>query len=121
MAEGVAAMSWSKWAAISCGLIAAGTAHAWADVIDGHWCYPDGRRISIQGPSIVTPAGSHIEGDYSRHFFSYVVPATEPDAGQTVSMMLMNEETVRLHVGAKASYSSDETTQVWHRCGPPTS
>jgi len=90
-------------------------------VIDGHWCFSDGERISIQGPAVVTPAGSSIQGDYSRHYFTYVVPPTDPGAGQTVSMMLMNEDTVHLRIGAMPSHSPDETTQVWHRCGPPTS
>ena len=114
-------MSRGKLAATGCVLIVAGTVSAWADVIDGHWCYSDGRRISIQGPAIVTPAGSQILGNYSRHFFSYVVPPTDPDAGQTVSMVLINEDTVHLHLGTAPSYSSDEAVQVWHRCGPPTS
>ena len=30
---------------------------AMADVIDGNWCYRDGRHFSIRGPDIVTPAG----------------------------------------------------------------
>ena len=114
-------MSWGKPAAIGCALIVAVTAHAWADAIDGHWCYPDGRRISIQGPAIVTPAGSRIQGDYARHFFTYIVPPVDPDPGQTVFMALVNEDTVHLRIGARPSYSPDETTQVWHRCGPPTS
>ena len=111
----------ARLAAMSCALISRSHVPAWADAIDGHWCYPDGRRISIQGPAIVTPAGSHIQGDYSRHFFTYVVPPADPDPGQTVSMALVNEDTVHLRIGAMPSYSSDETTQVWHRCGPPTS
>jgi len=114
-------MSRNGLAALSCALIVAGAAGARADVIDGHWCFPDGKRISIQGPSIVTPAGSHLQGEYSRHFFSYVVPPTDPDAGQTVYMALVNEDTVHLRIGAMPSYSSDGSTQVWHRCGPPVS
>jgi hypothetical protein len=114
-------MWWGKLAAMSCALAVAGASPAFADVIDGHWCYPDGRRISIQGPSVVTPTGSHIQGDYSRHFFSYVAPPTDPDAGQTVSMVLVNEETVHLRIGPAPSYSFDGPMQVWHRCGPPTS
>jgi hypothetical protein len=117
----MASMAWSKPAALSCALIVASAGFARADVIDGHWCYPDGKRISIQGPAIITPAGSHLQGDYSRHFFSYVVPPSDPDAGQTVSMTLINEDTVRLRIGATPSYSSDGPVQVWHRCGPPTS
>ena len=35
---------------------------AWADKIDGDWCFEDGRHLSIAGPRIVTPLGSHIAG-----------------------------------------------------------
>jgi hypothetical protein len=96
------------------GLAAAGYLLApgvgWADVIDGNWCAADGRVMTIAGPAIVTPGGSHTTGDYSRHHFSYVVPAGESDAGTTISMLLLNENTVRL--------SRDESTEqeIWHRC-----
>ena len=114
-------MSWGRSVAVGFMLAVMGTAPVWADVIDGHWCYPDGKRLSIQGPIIVTPSGTRTEGNYSRHFFSYVVPRSDPDAGQTVSMILVNEETVHLRVGAAPSYSFDGPMQVWHRCSPPTS
>ena len=52
-----------------------------ADVIDGNWCGPDGRVFTITGPRIVTPAGTATTGDYSRHSFAYVVPASDPGAG----------------------------------------
>ncbi len=77
--------------------------------------------MSIQGPAIVTPAGSHIQGDYSRHFFRYVVPQGDPDAGQTVALTLINEDTVYARAGTSPAYTQDGSVQVWHRCGPPTS
>lgn len=55
---------------------------AMADVIDGNWCYPDGRHFSIRGPDIVTPAGTSAKGKWSRHSFSYQVPPPESDGGQ---------------------------------------
>ncbi len=114
-------MTWGWSVTLACILAITGISPAWADVIDGHWCYPDGKRFSIEGPSIVTPSGTRTQGEYSRHFFSYVVPLGEPDAGQTVFMVLVNEETVHLRIGATPSYSSQGPMQVWHRCGPPTS
>ena len=62
---------------------------ALADAIDGHWCHSDGRRFSIRGPEIVTPGGKVMEGNYSRHGFSYVVPTPEPGAGETTFMTLL--------------------------------
>ena len=49
-----------------------------ADVIDGNWCHSDGRRFTIRGPEIVTPGGKRMEGNYSRHWFSYTAPAPVP-------------------------------------------
>ena len=64
---------------------------ALADAIDGDWCHGDGRRLSINGPDIVTPGGAHLKGDYDRHHFAYVVPSSEPGAGATVTMVLLSE------------------------------
>ena len=93
---------------------------AMADVIDGDWCFPDGRRFEIRGPDIVTPAGSRTMGDYSRHHFIYVVPQSDPDAGKTVDMRLMNENTVYLWMGGPAS-ETEAPPQIWHRCLPAVS
>src|SRR5678809_1678303 len=68
-------------------LVLTGAIPATADAIDGNWCHPDGRRFSIRGPAITTPAGNHLQGNYDRHYFSYQVPVTEPRAGETVFML----------------------------------
>jgi|SRR6185369_9741901 len=91
---------------------------ALADAIDGNWCHTDGRRFSIRGPEIVTPGGKQMEGQYSRHFFNYTVPAPEAGAGQTVFMTLANENTVYLRVGEAAAGKPQET---WIRCTPSIS
>ena len=62
-----------------------------ADVIDGDWCRADGKRMKIRGPEIVTPGGNQTRGDYTRHSFSYVVPAGEAGAGENVSIILLSE------------------------------
>jgi hypothetical protein len=87
---------------------------ALADAIDGNWCHTDGRRFSIRGPEIVTPGGKRMEGSYSRHWFNYTVPTPEPGAGQVVAMMLLDENTVHLRVGAGAP-------EIWVRCAPSVS
>jgi hypothetical protein len=81
-----------------------------ADAIDGNWCARDGRVMTIEGPAIVTPGGSQISGNYSRHAFSYVVPPGESDAGSTILMILLNEDTVRIDPGNGAA------EEIWHRC-----
>jgi hypothetical protein len=87
-----------------------------ADAIDGNWCHNDGRRFSIRGPEIVTPGGKAMEGNYSRHWFSYVVPPPEPGTGQTIYMTLLNENTVHLHLGEVST-----TPETWIRCTPSIS
>jgi hypothetical protein len=89
-----------------------------ADVIDGEWCAPDGRHLTIKGPDLVTPTGKRISGDYTRHSFLYVVPPADPGAGETVAMRLVNEETVHLRQGADAASATQAPLQVWKRCAP---
>ena len=83
---------------------------AQADAIDGNWCRSDGKRMSIRGSEIVTPGGTKILGDYSRHFFSYVVPSGEPGAGNKVAITLQNEYL------AHAREGNDLAIQEWRRC-----
>jgi hypothetical protein len=91
-----------------------------ADAIDGDWCRPDGKHMSIRGPNIVTPMGTRTKGDYERHAFSYAVPAKEPGAGTTINMILVDEDTVYLRAGARPGFGKGEA-DVWHRCSLPTS
>ena len=51
-------------AAAAC-LVGAGGARA--DAIDGNWCGPDGRTLTIEGPRITTPGGTAMRGDHDRH------------------------------------------------------
>jgi hypothetical protein len=66
------------------GLLIGITCPAFADAIDGDWCQLDGRHMTIHGPAIVTPGGQQTSGNYTRHFFSYVVPSGETGEGAVV-------------------------------------
>jgi len=89
-----------------------------ADAIDGDWCYTDGRRLSINGPQIVTPAGRRTTGIYDRHGFTYTLPDAEPGDGSTVSMSQLDEDTMHYQI-----FSGGEKSPLleWHRCAPATS
>jgi len=89
---------------------------AFADAIDGNWCHSDGRRFTIRGPEIITPGGKRMEGNYSRHWFSYTAPAPEPGAGATIFMNLADENTVHLRYGEAAA-----APETWVRCSPSIS
>jgi hypothetical protein len=91
---------------------------ALADAIDGNWCHTDGRRFTIHGPEIITPGGKRLEGNYSRHWFSYTAPLPEPGGGQTIFMTLADENTVHLRYGEAAAAA---TPEVWLRCSPSIS
>lgn len=95
--------------AVTALVLAAGP--ALADSIDGTWCNSSGgKQISIAGSHIVTPGGKQLEGRYSRHSFAYTVPDSEPSPGAPVSMLLVNENTIRATTG------DEPTAEVWHRC-----
>jgi hypothetical protein len=81
---------------------------ALADRIDGEWCNAN-RAIVVNGPSITTPAGTVVQGQYDRHDFTYTVPANEPGAGQQVEGRLLNEENAQVRFGAGQP-------EVWRRC-----
>jgi hypothetical protein len=85
-----------------------------ADAIDGNWCRDDGKRMSINGPAIVTPGGHQIQGAYTRHSFSYVIPGNEAGAGATVDIQLLSEYLAHARQG-------DGPVQEWRRCPPGVS
>jgi hypothetical protein len=104
------------------GLFALGTAvlllsatTARADVIDGDWCLGL-KTISIHGPEIVTPGGHRAQGDYTRHSFSYTIPAGEPGTGEMVEMVLRGEYLLHARQGG-----ADAPLQEWRRCSARTS
>lgn len=85
-----------------------------ADAIDGHWCSSDSRHFTIEGSNFTTPAGASITGEYDRHAYRYTVPDNEPDAGKTVDMALVDENTIHLTVGADGQ--AEAPIEVWRRC-----
>lgn len=100
---------WSRLALGAVTLTALATP-ALADRIDGEWCHAS-QSLQIEGPSIRTPGGSQIKGDYSRHGFAYVVPTPEPEAGTEISMQLLSEELMTL-----TRKKSDKPEETWRRC-----
>ena len=92
---------------------------ALADAIDGNWCHPDGRRLSIRGAEIVTPGGNRLNGNYGRHFYDYKIPPGEPSSGENVFMTLMGEYVVHLRIGTEPP--GRDPVEVWNRCAPSVS
>ena len=88
---------------------------AMADAIDGEWCR-SGRSFKIDGPDIVTYGGTRMVGEYDRHGFRYTVPASEPEAGALIIMVLRGEERLHLFKQPKEAAGHDEAPETWHRC-----
>lgn len=108
----MSAVRFVRPAAIALGLsflVAAATA-ARADSIDGNWCDGKGRQLSIEGTTIFTPGGHRAQGSYARHRFEYTTPAAEEDAGSAVSLLLVNEMTIRATTGQRPD------SAIWTRC-----
>jgi hypothetical protein len=85
-----------------------------ADSIDGHWCASDGRHVEIRGSSIETPKGTITSGRYGRHDFDFVIPASDPGAGDQVRMQLVSDESVRWS-------QAGGPVETWRRCQPKIS
>jgi hypothetical protein len=89
---------------------------ALADAIDGEWCR-EGRHFMIQGPSIVTYAGTRMTGDYDRHGFRYTAPASEPEAGTEIVMRLHSETTLELFRRPPGATTPPAGPgEIWNRC-----
>ena len=98
--------------AATLGILVGLTHPAFADAIDGDWCQLDGKHMTIRGPAIVTPGGQQTSGNYTRHFFSYVVPSGESGEGAAVEIQLLSETL------AHERRAGDAKVHEWQRCKP---
>ena len=84
------------------------SASALADKIDGDWCSKAGDHVKIDGPKIVTTKGAAVSGDYFRHWFTFTPPTGEPGAGASVTLRLVDPDTIRWGDAGGAA--------LWKRC-----
>ena len=103
------------WRYVLSGVVLLSGSPALADAIDGDWCNA-GRHLAIEGPTIVTPGGRTIKGNYERHAFAYLAPEGEKEAGLQIFMVLLDEETMEFHPGSESAPG-----QIWRRCVAPGS
>ncbi len=85
-----------------------------ADAIDGDWCSPEGKHLTIKGPEITTPDKITLRGNYRRHEFYYVEPEGGADAGTQVYLNLLNDEEMNFQRTSKDG-KLDELV-IWRRC-----
>jgi ABC-type phosphate transport system substrate-binding protein len=79
--------------------------------LEGSWCHADGKRLTVKGSDVVTPAGKPLRAEYARTFASWVIPDGEPNAGTTVTMMLIGTDRAHTREGA-----ADTPPLEWRRC-----
>jgi hypothetical protein len=79
--------------------------------LDGDWCHADGKRLTVKGADIVMAGGKPLRADYARTFASWVIPEGEPNAGMTVTMMLVGTDRAHTRQGA-----ADTPPLEWRRC-----
>ena len=96
-------------------LIIAAAAAAAAGGLDGIWCSPDGRRITVDGLDVITPGGQRTTGVYRQYVFSYAVPENERDAGAVIWMALVDENTARVSTVSKEQ-REPPPHGLWQRC-----
>ena len=82
-----------------------------ADAIDGDWCNGDGKHMVIKGPEITLADGAQLQGNYTRHSFTYVVPEGQPEAGAQIIITLVNE-----NLAVAKAYRGALLPVTWKRC-----
>lgn len=93
--------------------LAAASAPAVADAIDGEWCSKEGKDLEIHGPDIRTPAGINTQGRYTRHSFAYEPPEGDPEKGLVIVMRIFSDDDMEL---ARITNGEMGPPELWHRC-----
>jgi len=84
---------------------------AQAHQIDGQWCGPDGKTITINGPKIITPSGKQIEGSYARNRFMYTGPDDDPEMDQDIFLYMQNNGLMQV-----IRSTDPDKMEQWERC-----
>lgn len=102
-------------AALVLALIASATP-ALADRIDGTWCLPNSRdRMTIDGPSVITPAGNEVTARYTRHAIEYDVPDGERPHQGRIHAEQLDENRIDVSRIRKVQ-KEPPAHDIWLRC-----
>ncbi len=72
---------------------------ALADSLDGDWCHADHGKLTIDGSTIITPAGRKLTGEYGRHRFIYDAPAGGWNGGKRIVIQQFSDHLMELKAG----------------------
>ncbi len=95
--------------------LSSAAALAAAGSLDGRWCSPDGRQLTVSGLAVITPAGREVIGRYSQKAFAFVMPEREWDGGKTIWMELKTRDSVRVSVQSPHQ-EGPPPHDLWRRC-----
>lgn len=85
-----------------------------ADSIDGRWCHKSS-QVTIEGPTIITPSGKKVTGEFDRHEFNYKIPAGDQHAGEDGKFEVQHDTL------AHFTRSGSSQFEEWEPCPSPTS
>ncbi|HKJ62034.1 MAG TPA: hypothetical protein VKA94_08565 [Hyphomicrobiales bacterium] len=95
----------------------ASTQAALADRIDGTWCSPDGKSVSVDGPRVTTSHGNAVDANYNRHHIDYTIPAGEPDEGDQFRADQLNDNQIMVVLFGAGGEPKGEA-EIWTQCKP---
>lgn len=100
---------------LSCLTLLAFAGPAQAGALDGTWCAPDGRRITVAGTDVLTPGGQRTTGAYNGQAFHFQVPPNEWDSGKSIWMVLKAPDSARVSTLAE-NQQGPPPHDRWRRC-----
>ena len=106
-----------RLAVAAAALLVATTGPSLADKIDGDWCSPAGKTISVDGPRVVTPGGNTVVANYNRHHVDFKIPEGEAGAGGHFSADQLNHEQISVTILASDAVETGQS-EIWTPCKP---
>lgn len=89
---------------------------ALADQINGIWCSPNGKSVSIDGPNVTTSSGNAVDANYNRHHIDYEIPSGELDAGSRFRADQLNDNQIQVVIVAAGGAAGEP--EIWTPCRP---
>ena len=92
---------------------------AWSDTIDGVWYSKDGKKLQIDGRTIVLPGGEVATGAHDRHHFIYEFTKAQPDGTTALDMVLVSKNIIHMRFMEGAIERDPGRIEIWKKCDLP--
>ena len=90
---------------------------SFADQINGNWCSPGGKTLSINDDQVITPAGNRVTANFDRHHIDYQIPAGEPHAGDQFTADQLSDEELQVRIVPNKG-PVQGASEIWTPCKP---